>query len=175
MQETRNDIIQFINLQLASLGQPTFKDKPENSIQFLDPKFEELTCSLIKSIQQRSRLLSNHLSPVDTRIQDFIYDYLKDVSINKSIVIPNNTLVLSKKGQAREISLPPDGDSFKSDLVTTSRIKQGILNNPLNDKRTTKGTFHIVEGSLPVTLDKKEVPKETFAHLLHSALILRVI
>ncbi|WP_165731725.1 hypothetical protein [Polaribacter sp. 20A6] len=169
MQETRNDIIQFINLQLASLGQPTFKDKPENSIQFLDPKFEELTCSLIKSIKQRSRLLSDHLSPADSRIQAFINDYLKKVSINKSLVIPNNTLVLTKKGQARELSLPPDGDSFKSNLVTTSRIKQGILNNPLNDKRTTKGTFHIVKGSLPVPLDKKEVPQETFAHLLHSA------
>ena len=169
MQENRNDIIQFINLQLASLGQPTFKDKPESSTQFLDPKFEELTSSLIKSIQQKSRLLSNHLSPVDTRIQNFINDYLKDVSIDKPTVLPNNTLVLSKKGQAREISLPPDGDTFKSNLVTTSRVKQGILNNPLNDKRTTKGTFHIVEGALPVPLDKKEVPKETFAHLLNAA------
>lgn len=169
MQKTRNDIIQFINLQLASLGQPTFKDKPENSTQFLNPKFEELTSSLIKSIQEKSRLLSNHLSPVDTRIQDFIDDYLKDVSINKSIAIPNDTLILSKKGQAREVSLPPDGNSFKSDLVTTSRVKQGILNNPLNDKRTTKGTFHIVEGSLPVPLDKFEVPKVVFAHFLNAA------
>mgnify|MGYP000504048013 CR=1 FL=1 len=78
-------------------------------------------------------------------------------------------LILSKKGQAREVSLPPDGDSFKSDLVTSSRIKQGILNNPLHDKRTTKGTFHIVEGNLPVPLDKKEVPKVVFAHFLNAA------
>ena len=49
------------------------------------------------------------------------------------------------------------------------RIKQGILNNPLHDKRTTKGTFHIVEGDLPVPLDKKEVPKVAFAHFLNSA------
>ena len=57
MQETRKDIVQFINLQLASLGQPTFKDKPENSIQFLDPKFEELTSSLIKSIQAKIEII----------------------------------------------------------------------------------------------------------------------
>ena len=169
MQESRKDTVQFINLQLASLGQPTFKDKPESSDKFLDPKFEELTTGLIKSLQEKSRLLSNHHSPVDSRIQQFIDDYLKDISINKSVVLPNNTLILSKKGQAREVSLPPDGDSFKSDLVTSSRVKQGILNNPLHDKRTTKGTFHIVEGDLPVPLDKFEVPKETFAHFLNAA------
>jgi hypothetical protein len=169
MEETRKDIVQFINLRLASLGQPTFKDKPESADKFLDPKFEELTSGLIKSLQEKSRLLSDHLSPVDTRIQDFIDDYLKDVTIDKPIVLPNNTLILSKAGQAREISLPPDGDSFKSDLITTNRIKQGILNNPLNDKRTTKGTFHIVEGSLPVPLDKFEVPKVVFANLLSAA------
>jgi hypothetical protein len=169
MQQTRKDIVQFINLRLASLGQPTFKDKADSSDKFLDPKFEELTSGLIKSLQQKSRLLSDHLSPVDSRIQEFINDYLKDVSLAEPIVLPNKTLILSKKGQAREVSLPPDGDSFKSDLVTTNRLKQGILNNPLNDKRTTKGTFHIVEGSLPVPLDKFEVPKVVFANLLSAA------
>ncbi|QTD36201.1 hypothetical protein JL193_08460 [Polaribacter batillariae] len=169
MKESRKDTIQFINLQLASLGQPVFKDKPESTEKFLDSKFEELTAGLVKSLQAKSRLLSDHYCPVDARIQQFIDTYLKDVSINKSLKLPNNTLILAKKGQAREISLPPDGNSFKSDLVTSSRIKQGILNNPLNDKRTTKGTFHIVEGNLPVPLDKFEVPKETFAHLLNAA------
>ena len=169
MQETRKDIVQFINLQLASLGQLTFKDKTDSSDTFLDPKFKALTSGLIKSLQEKSRLLSNHHSPVDKRIQQFVDDYLKDVSIDKPIILPNNTLILSKKGQAREVSLPPDGDSFKSDLVTSSRVKQGILNNPLHDKRTTKGTFHIVEGNLPVPLDKKEVPKVVFAHFLNAA------
>jgi hypothetical protein len=169
MQESRKDIVQFINLRLASLGQPTFKDKSDSADKFLDPKFEELTRGLIRSLQEKSRLLSNHHSPVDTRIQQFINDYLKEVSIDKPITIPNNTLILSKKGQAREVSLPPDGDSFKSDLITTNRVKQGILNNPLHDKRTTKGTFHIVEGDLPVPLDKFEVPKIVFAHFLNAA------
>ncbi|MGJ8743448.1 hypothetical protein [Polaribacter sp.] len=169
MQDQRNDTIQFINLQLASLGQPTFKDKPGSSVAFLNPKLEELTSGLIKSLQEKSRLLSHHHSPVDARIQAFLDDYLKDVSIDKPVVLPNNTLILSKKGQAREVSLPPDEDTFKSDLVTSSRVKQGILNNPLNDKRTTKGTFHIVEGTLPVPLDKFEVPKVVFAHFLNAA------
>ncbi|MCL7752791.1 hypothetical protein [Polaribacter sp. Z022] len=169
MQESRKDIVQFINLRLASLGQPTFKDKPDSTDKFLDPKFEELTRGLIRSLKEKSRLLSNHHSPVDARIQQFINDYLKDVSIDKPIIVPNDTLILSKKGQAREVSLPPDGDSFKSNLVTSNRVKQGILNNPLHDKRTTKGTFHIVEGDLPVPLDKFEVPKIVFAHFLNAA------
>ncbi len=169
MEDSRKDIIQFTNLQLAALGQPTFKDKAKSSTQFCNPKFEELTSGLIKSIQEKSRLLADHHCPADTRIQNFIDDYLKDVECNKSYTIPNNTLILSKKGQAREVSLPPDGKSFQSDLVNSKRLKQGILNNPLHDKRTTKGTFHIVEGDLPVPLDKKEIPRVVLAHFLNAA------
>ena len=169
MQESRQDIVQFINLQLASIGQPTYRDQEESLEKFCDPKFETLTSGLINSIREKTRLLADHHSPVDSRIQKFLNDYLKDESINKSYVLPNNTLVLSKKGHAREVSLPPNGNSFQSENVTSHRIKQGILNNPLHDKRTTKGTFHIVEGNLPVPLDKKEVPKIVFAHFLNAA------
>lgn len=169
MQESRKDIIQFINLQLAAIGQPVFKDKADSKKKFCDPEFEKTTRPLIMSLREKSRLLADHLAPADLRIQNFIDDYLKDVSVVKSYKLPNNTLILSKKGQAREVSLPPDSDSFESDLVNSKRLKQGILNNPLHDKRTTKGTFHIVEGSLPVPLDKKEVPKVVLAHFLNTA------
>ncbi|WP_194766850.1 hypothetical protein [Tamlana sp. I1] len=168
-EESRKDIIQFTNLQLASLWLPTFKDKPDSPVKFCNPKFEELTRGMVKHVQANSRLLATHHAPVDSRIQNFLNDYLKDIDTGKSYVIPNNTLILSRKGQAREVSLPPDGDSFESNMVTSKRIKQGILNNPLHDKRTTKGTFHIVEGPLPVPLDKKEVPKVVFAHFLNAA------
>ncbi|WP_396602955.1 hypothetical protein [Algibacter sp. R77976] len=169
MEESRKDIIQFINLQLAAIGQPVYKDKAGSKESFCDPEFEKTTRPLIMSLREKSRLLASHLSPADSRIQSFIDTYLKDISISKSFKLPNNTLILSKKGQAREASLPPDGNSFESDLVNSKRLKQGILNNPLHDKRTTKGTFHIVEGPLPVPLDKKEVPKVVLAHFLHAA------
>ncbi|MCW3806581.1 hypothetical protein [Plebeiibacterium marinum] len=165
----RKDMIQYINLQLAALGQPLFHDETDAQKKLSNAKFMGLTEGLISSFREKSRLLSDHLSPVDTRIQNFINDYLKDVNIDKSLRIPNNTLVLNQKGMAREVSLPPNGETFKNDLIESYRIKQGILNNPANDKRTTKGTFHIVEGGLPVPLDKKEVPKVTFAHLLNAA------
>ena len=169
MEGTRQELIQFINLQLASIGQPIYKDAENSKEKFCDPKFELLSQGLIRNLREKSRLLANHHCPADSRIQNFIDDYLKDINIDKSYVIPNNTLVLSKKGQAREASLPPNGSSFESDLVTSKRLKQGILNNPLHDKRTTKGTFHIVEGPLPVPLDKKEVPRVVLAHFLHAA------
>jgi hypothetical protein len=70
---------------------------------------------------------------------------------------------------AREVSLPPNGDTFKNEYISSYRLQQGILNNPAKDKRTTKGTFHIVRGGLPVPPDKKEVPKIAFAHLLNAA------
>jgi hypothetical protein len=170
IKQSRKDTVQYINLQLASLGQPIFQDEENSKEKFCNPKFQSLTNGLIKTFREKSRLLSSHLSPVDTRIQNFLNDYLKDIPFNKSYGLPNDTLILSQNGHARELSLPPNGTTFISDEITSYRIKQGILNNPLNDKRTTKGTFHIIEGKLPVPLDKKEVPKIVFAHLLNAAL-----
>lgn len=165
----RRDMIQYINLQLASLGQPLFNNETDSGTKYANAKFQALTQGLINSFREKSRLLSGHLSPVDQRIQDFIDDYLKEVEFEKEHRLPGETLVLNQKGMARELSLPPNGKEFKSDLLSSYRLKQGILNNPVHDKRTTKGTFHIVRGGLPVPLDKKEVPKITFAHLLHAA------
>lgn len=165
----RIDIIQYINLQLASLGQPLFYDNVDAKKKLSNEHFISLTEDLIKSFKEKTRLLSNHLSPVDTRIQNFIDDYLKDIEFSKSYRIPNDTFVLNQKGLAREVSLPPNGQIFKNEYISTYRLKQGILNNPAKDKRTTKGTFHIVRGGLPIPLDKKEVPKIAFAHMLHTA------
>ncbi|SNR32255.1 hypothetical protein SAMN06265371_101249 [Lutibacter agarilyticus] len=168
--QNRKDTVQYINLQLASLGQPLFQDKEDATEKFCNPKLQQLTGAFTKGFREKSRLLSKYLSPADSRIQDFINDYLKDIEFSKSYALPNDTLILNQKGHAREISLPPNGTSFVSENITSHRIKQGILNNPINDKRTTKGTFHIVEGDLPVPLDKIEVPKIAFAHFLNAAL-----
>ncbi|SHF27950.1 hypothetical protein SAMN05444274_104277 [Mariniphaga anaerophila] len=166
----RKEMIQYINLQLAALGQPLFTDEKEEGIKLANARFIMLTEGLITSFREKARLLSGHLSPADTRIQNFIDDYLKDTNFNQPYRLPGSTFVLNQPGMAREVSLPPDGNSFQNELVSSYRLKQGILNNPASDKRTTKGTFHIVEGGLPVALDKKEVPKIAFAHMLHHAL-----
>ncbi len=167
--ERTKETVQFINLQLAALGQPMFKDKPDSKVKYCNPQLQKLTTNLVKGFKEKSRLLLNNTSPADQRIQQFLDTYLSDQPLIDEIKIPGDTLVLTQAGHARELSLPPDGNEFKSDIVTSTRIKQGILNNPLHDKRTTKGTFHIVEGGLPVPLDKIEVPKVVFAHFLKAA------
>ena len=166
----RKDMIQYINLQLASMGQAHFSDENDAKTKFSNEKFLSLTGDFINSFREKSRILSDHLNPADARIQNFINDYLSDIEFKDSLQLPSNTFILSSPGLARELSLPPDSDEFSNEFVSTYRVKQGILNNPAHDKRTTKGTFHIVRGGLPVPPDKKEVPKKVFAHLLHSAL-----
>ena len=49
-------------------------------------------------------------------------------------------------------------------------MAQGVLHNPQNDRRTTKGVFHIVAGGLPVPADKNEVPVAAYVQLLRTAL-----
>ena len=166
----RKDMIQYINLQLAALGQPLFSQAIDDQLKSSNAKLIFLTENLIKSFREKSRLLSGHQSPSDKRIQNFISDYLKDLDFQKNVMIPYNTFVLNQPGLARELSLPPNGNTFKNEYLTSYRIKQGILNNPAADKRTTKGTFHIVEGGLPVALDKIAVPKIAFANMLYEAL-----
>ena len=166
----RRDMIQYANLQLAALNQPLFHDDKDASTKYSNKKFQDLTQDLIASLREKSRLLSDYLCPADRRIQDFLNIYLSDIEFNKTYNIPANTFILNNAGLAREVSLPPNGNEFKSEYVSTYRVKQGILNNPAHDRRTTKGTFHIVRGGLPVPPDKKEVSKLAFAHLLHAAL-----
>ena len=169
MNQNRKEIIEFVNLQLAALGQPLFKDKSCSTEKYCNPKLQALTSHFVRGYRESSRLYPNYQCPADKRIQVFLDNYLRSEA-DEIARIPNNTLKLIQQGHAREISLPPDGDEFVSENVTSKRLKQGILNNPLHDKRTTKGTFHIVDGPLPVPIDKKEVPKIAFAGMLKAAM-----
>ncbi|MBN2806295.1 MAG: hypothetical protein JXR22_06520 [Prolixibacteraceae bacterium] len=161
---TVNDkkLIQYINLKLAALGYPYFQD--ERTAQFL-----EIATPLLNNYREKSRLLSTHLSPVGLRIQNFIDEYLKDVSQGLDLNLPQHTLVLDTHGLARMMSIPPNADVYETDIVKTYRTAQGILHNPKEDKRTTKGVFHVCEGGFPIADDKKAVPKATFARLLQAA------
>ena len=60
----RRDMIQYINLQLASLGQPLFSDDSDAGSKYTNAKFQSLTEGLINSFREKSRLLSGHFSPV---------------------------------------------------------------------------------------------------------------
>ena len=74
------------------------------------------------------------------------------------------------RDRARLLSIPHNEEKFKSSIVSSFKVAQGVCNNPAKDRRTTKGVFHIVEGGLPIPADKKGVPEITFARLLSEAL-----
>ena len=151
----------YINLKLRDLGCPTFPVAH-------DAEFADLVGGLMASHREKDRLLSQHMCPADTRIQNFLQDYLGDeVEVPR---LPNQTFVLDRHGLARQLSLPPDKDEFSSDIINSYRVRQGVLHNPKSDRRTTQGIFHVTEGGLPVPDDKKAVPKAVFGRLLKAAL-----
>ena len=151
----------YINLKLRDLGCPAFPVAH-------DAEFADLVGGLMASHREKDRLLAQHMCPADTRIQNFLQDYLGDeVEVPR---LPNQTFVLDRHGLARQLSLPPDKDEFSSDIINSYRVRQGVLHNPKSDRRTTQGIFHVTEGGLPVPDDKKAVPKAVFGRLLKAAL-----
>lgn len=152
----------YINLKLSSSGQAACLEGDSG-------EFLAIADDLLKSYREKSRLLSGYLCPPDRRIQDFLDDYLADCGAAVAR-LPENTLILDRPGVARELSLPIDGSEFGNEYVTSYRIRNGVLNNPASDRRTTQGSFHICADGLPVPGDKKTVPRATFASLLHAAL-----
>ncbi|MBI9098343.1 MAG: hypothetical protein JEY91_07685, partial [Spirochaetaceae bacterium] len=158
----RERIIRYINLKLASMGLPY----SSSSTDVMDI---DIAHDLIENFKEKNRLLSTYLCPVDKRIQNFINSYLSDVKMDEIPELPTDTLILDRYGLARELSVPPDKNEFITDVISSYRVKQGVLNNPKNDRRTTKGSFHVAEGGLPIPFDKKAVPKQTFAYMLQEA------
>ena len=146
-----------INLRLAQLGLPLPKG-------FEDTGAAKLARPILARQRELSRRLSDRLCAADGRIQAFLDDYLADAG--KRPQLPRRTLVLDEPGLARDLSLPLDGDSFTSPLLSSYRLVNGVLHNPANDRRTTEGVFHITEGGLPIPYDKIAVPKVAFARLL---------
>ncbi|MHB9152000.1 MAG: hypothetical protein ACYC2S_05085 [Spirochaetales bacterium] len=159
--QERGKLISYINIKLSSMGLPVYSKEGTG--------FVELASDMLESFRQKDRLLSGYLPPVDRRIQDFLDSYLADLGLARLPRLPSNTLVLDRYGMAREISLPPGGHKHVSPTLTSYRIRNGVLHNPANDKRTTEGVFHIAEGGLPIPPDKKSVPKLVFARLLEAA------
>ena len=161
--QKQSEELQHINLQLAALGQPTCEvEGDQHYLKFAD--------SLLKNYSQQRRLLAKYRCPADERIQNFLNTYLLDNGLDTVISLPGETFVLERKGLARELSLPFQENEFHSAYIDSYRMHQGVLHNPQNDRRTTKGVFHIAAGGLPVPADKNEVPVKAYAELLRIAL-----
>lgn len=161
--QQQREQLHLINLHLAALGQPTCEvDEDQSYLKIAD--------SLLKNYSLQRRLLSGYRCPADQRIQDFLNDYLRCNGVDSEIRLPGETFVL-EKGLARELSLPYQSNEFHSAYIDSYRVRQGVLHNPKNDRRTTKGVFHIVAGGLPVPADKSEVPVIAYGEILRLALL----
>lgn len=157
------ELIEYLNMKLRSRGCPIFGNEE-------DYPFLQMGSSLLKSVREKNRLLKDHLCPADQRIQNYLEKLFVSLDLEDQTWVPSNAMVLERHGMSRALSLPPNEDKFESSIVSSYRVKQGVLNNPKNDRRTTKGVFHVAEGGLPIPADKKQVPLKTFANLLAVAL-----
>ncbi len=157
---TPAQLTSYINVKLALLGCQPVPVAGEADAT-------DLVSAFAAQYQEKDRLLGQYLCPADQRIQTFLYDYLQDVPVPR---LPLRTFTLDRAGLARVLSIPVDRDEFSSDIITSYRVKQGVLHNPKSDRRTTAGIFHVTEGGLPIPDDKLGVPKLTFARMLALAL-----
>ena len=154
-------LIEGINLRLAMAGCPTF-GQPQAT------QLSGLTAPLFARQKETMRILAEYLCPADRRVANFLNEYLYETG--RKVKLPARTFVLDSPGLARMLSLPPDKDDFESAIMHSYRVRQGVLHNPANDRRTTVGVFHVAEGGLPIPDDKLAVPLGAFARLLELAL-----
>src|SRR5580698_9328718 len=153
------NLIPYINVKLSLLGIPPVETADTAGLN-------DIFLTLVAQYREKERLLSNHLCPVDQRIQTFLFDYLQDSPVAK---LPLRTLTLDRPGMARVLSLPADRDHFSSEIINSYRAANGVLHNPKSDRRTTQGIFHVAEGGLPIPDDKSAVPKAVFGKMLSLA------
>jgi hypothetical protein len=164
--EFDTQFVTYLNLKLREIGQPGVPAPTgADSLAPLVDHFLALS-------REKDRALARHLCPIDQRLQNFLYDHLEaGPELGGDVPrLPATTLVLDRAGLARVLSLPPDTDEHISDILSSYRVRQGVLHNPRSDRRTTQGIFHIADFGLPVPDDKKAVPAPVFGRLLRHAL-----
>ncbi|MBI2517995.1 MAG: hypothetical protein HYV95_13915 [Opitutae bacterium] len=158
---SRHTLHQAINLRLTMLGFAPVGDPASVA-------WAGLAAPLLARQHERTRTQPALPCPADARIQAYL-----DRAFGAAGPVPRlpaQTLVLDQPGLARELSLPLGRDEHASPLLKSYRLRNGVLHNPANDRRTTKGVFHIAAGGLPVPDDKLEVPPAAFGRLLERAL-----
>jgi phosphoenolpyruvate carboxykinase (diphosphate) len=159
----RRAAVGSILLKLAAMG-------VEIPADIGDEDALHLAGNLFARYREQARLLSDHLCPADRRIQQYLDDLLAAAAAPRPVRLPGETLILDQYGLARELSLPLDAATWENGLVSSYRLDNGVLHNPVNDRRTTQGVFHVAEGGLPIPADKTRVPLAAFLRLLEEAL-----
>ncbi|QDU98102.1 hypothetical protein [Lignipirellula cremea] len=161
--ETRKRLLYYIHLKLLANGLPGIPIENASG-EAIDAQ------QLLTTYHQRLKQIDDIRCPVDARIEAFLESHFADLNLPKPLRLPTRSVILDRHGLAREMSLPLHGDKYVNDLVSSYRVKNGVLHNPRSDRRTTKGTFHVTEGGLPIPADKIAVPKAVFADMFQRAL-----
>ena len=154
----------YIALQLAAAGLlPPADDSTDHALA-------QFSSGFLQNLREKNRLLSEYRAPVDQRVEGFLARTFADLGVSDSLKLPSSSLVLDRHGVARELSLPSNADSFKNDYVESYRVRNGVLHNPRFDRRTTAGTFHIVDLGPAIAGNKRAVPMNVFANLFTAAM-----
>src|SRR5688500_9571531 len=159
----RRTAIRSILLKLAAMGVQVPVDTADQDVV-------HLAGDLFARYREQARLLSEHLCPADRRIQHYLDELQAVCRLPSGVRLPAETLILDQYGLARELSLPLGGERYENELVASYRLDNGVLHNPVNDRRTTQGVFHVAEGGLPIPADKTRVPLAVFLRLVEEAL-----
>lgn len=162
-QHQREELLKYVNLKLAANGLPIAEAAGgQDTVQ--------IAAGLLDNYREKTRRLGEtQRCPVDSRIEQFLNDHFADLNLPEKLRLPWKTLILDRHGIARALSLPADCDHYKTDLLESYRVQNGVLHNPAADKRTTAGTFHVVEGGLPIPGDKRAVPRIAYARMFQAA------
>ncbi len=161
--QARKQLHSYITLQLAANGLLA-------NLEGIEPALSQYSQGLLENLREKNRLLAGQKAPIDRRIEEFLSRYFADQQLSEPLSLPARALVLDRHGMAREMSVPAGGDVFKNRYVESHRCFNGVLNNPVRDRRTTAGTFHVVDGGMGVPGDKRIVPKSAFVKLMRTAI-----
>jgi hypothetical protein len=152
-----------ISVKLAAQGYENAGNKQRDELF-------DVASDLFRVYKEQSRLLENHRPPIDQRIQAFLNDVLSSTGDNEIPQLPPQTFTVDRFGLARELSFPQNGKEFHNSEIDSYRLNnKSVLHNPINDKRTTKGVFHVADYGLPIPADKIKVPLITYQRLLKVA------
>ena len=122
-------LVEYINLKLASMGCPTVKVKQ-------DSPFQGVAESLIANHREQERLLSSYLCPADWRIQQWLNEFLYETG--EVPRLPSKSFVLDRHGVARTLSLPLEGDEFKSDIIHSASLPRYQVVLPAKESSNNK-------------------------------------
>jgi hypothetical protein len=115
----------------------------------MDDEILDVASDLFRVYREQTRLLGDHKPPIDQRLQAYLNDVFKDTGDPDIPQLPQQTLTVDRYGLARELSFPPEAQEFHNCEIDSYRLSNnGVLHNPINDKRTTEGVFHGEFGKL---------------------------